>query len=184
MTRLNDAHRTKLYELRDKIVGCPVEMAALRQAYEQAAPLVRRAVAAKYPEKDMKICAKYEAARGDDCIKLTLTSGGVQEFNFDKDTGPLVVKKTYNGQMYAADELTTKAVLDWITARDLHKKTLKDKHEDYAALIRNAKTLDEIVEVWPEAEQLRIMFGKPLVALSEEVKARIRNDVKTRNDTL
>jgi hypothetical protein len=180
-TRLNDAHRMKLYELRDKIVGCPAEHAMFRQAYEQAAPLVRVAVTKKYPEKDMKVCARYEAAHGDDCIKLTLSAGGVQEFNFDKDTGPLVVKKTYSGQMYAADDLTTTAVLEWVTARDSHKAALKQKHEDYGALIRNARTLDEVVEVWPEAEQLRTMFGKPLVALSEEVKARIRDDVRTRH---
>jgi hypothetical protein len=86
-------------------------------------------------------------AMGNNRISMQLTSGGVQVFNFIVGTGPLVVKKTYSGVVYAADDAATDAVLSWIIARDEHAEKLKAIHNDYQALIKGARTLEEVIEI-------------------------------------
>jgi hypothetical protein len=181
--RMNDALRQRLGTLVDQTIGLPELDVKLQQAYAAAEPLVRGAVEVKYPVKDMRVCAKYEAAGPDDCIKLSLAAGGVQQFDFAKGTGPLVAKKTYQGQVYLADQATTNAVLNWITARDEQMRRTKMVRADYHALIRGARTLEEIIEIWPAADTVsEFARSRALTVLSEDVVARIRADVARRTD--
>jgi hypothetical protein len=179
--RLNQSSRDALRRLARSVVAAPKETEALEAAYEKAAGLVRRCVETAYPPKDMRVCARYEAAKIDDCIKLSLTAGGVEQFQFKTDTGPLVVKPTYTGKIYQADVDTTDAVTDWVLARDAHKKAVDEKIADYHALIQSAATFEAVAEVWPEADQLRGQFGGQAIAvISPEIIGRIREDVKSR----
>ena len=182
--RMNEALRERLNKEVTQLVHLPELGRAEMEAYNNAAPLVREAVEKKYPQKDMKICAKYEAASVDDCIKLQLTAGGVQEFRFIEKTGPLVVKKTYSGQVYLADDPTTTAVLDWVEAHETHDKQLRALRNDYHALIQSAKTLEEVLEIWPEVAGVELYArSNALTILSADVIARIRADVATRAAT-
>ena len=179
------AHREALKRLRDTVVQCVTEESALKAAYRKAAPLVRKCVEAEYPPKDMKILAKYEAAEQDDCIKLRLAYGAAQDvmFDFDDATGPLVVKKTYYGKFFLADEATTAAVNEWKTAKEQCDKTLTQKKRDYQTLIDAARTLEEVEVLWPEAAQIREAFQKnqvALMALTPTVIQRIKADVQER----
>ncbi len=179
--RLNDGLRKRLYELVTTTVKCPAEAARLDQTYSKAAPLVRAIVEAKYPPKDMKICAKYEAASVDDCIKLQLFAGGVDKFDFSNGSGPLVAKKTYQGQIYLADEPTTEAFHDWRAARDAFDTALRKKSSDYNTLVKEARTLEEITEIWPEADAVReYARSRALSVLTDEMVARIKADVAER----
>lgn len=182
---LHKAHREALKNLRNTIVKCFTEEAAVREAYRKAAPLVRKVVENEYPPKDMKILAKYESAERDDCIKLRLSSGSLSDvmFNFDDGAGPMVVKKTYSGKMFLADEATSVAVLAWKSAKETCEKTLQQKRNDYRTLIDAARTLEEVEALWPEASQIREAFNKnqvALLALTPTVIQRIKLDVAER----
>lgn len=179
--RLRSDHRQMLKEFARKVAKCPAEEQALEAAYNKAAPLVRKVVEAKYPLKDMRICKKYDVAEIDDCIKLQLAAGGIEMFNFARDTGPLVARSTSHGAIYAADDACTAAVADWITARDALKAAQKAKNTDYDALIFNARTLEDVTEVWPEADSLRPKMGSyALTVLSADAVERIKADVAMR----
>lgn len=182
---LRQAHRDALKKLRDTVVRCVTEENAVQAAYRKAAPLVRKAVEGEYPVKDMRVLLRYEAAAKDDCIKLRMAYGAVQDvmFNFEDGTGPLVVKKTYSGKFFLADEATTEAVLGWRTAVETRDKTLREKKSDYATLINAARTLEEVEVLWPEASQIREVFAKnqvALLALTPTVIQRIKLDVAER----
>lgn len=185
---LRNAHREALKTLRNTVVKCIAEEAAVREAYRKAAPLVRKAVESDYLPKDMKILAKYDSAERDDCIKLRMAHGAAQDvlFNFDEGTGPMVVKKTYSGKMFLADSPTTDAVLAWKSARETRDKTLQQKRSDYNTLINAARTLEEVEVLWPEASQIREAFNKnqvALMALTPTVIQRIKMDVAERTKT-
>jgi hypothetical protein len=183
--RLNDGLRSRLYALVTSTVKCPVEEARLNAAYAVAEPLVRAAVQTKYPPRDMRVCEKYEAASIDDCIKLQLSAGGVDTFNFAKGTGPLVVKKTHQGQIYLADEATTSAFHTWKTTRFAFDEAIKKKAGDYNTLVREARTLEEVTEIWPEADAVReYARSRALSVLSDEMVARIKADVEARKRDL
>jgi len=185
---LRIAHREALKKLRDTVVRCLTEEAAVKDAYRKAAPLVRKTVEAEYPPKDMRVLKKYEKADVDDCIKLRMAYGAVQDviFNFDDGTGPLAVKATYSGKFYLADEETTAAVAAWREAVEIRDKTLRQKKHDYATLINAARTLEEVEVLWPEASQIREAFAKnqvALMALTPTVIQRIKADVAERATT-
>jgi hypothetical protein len=179
--RMNDALRDRLTKMVYERVTFPNLESAERAAYEAAEPLVRAAVEAKYPVRDMEVMARYGAASVDDCIKIQLTAGGVEQFAFDTGTGPLVAQKTYYGAIYLADAATTEAVLSWVEARDAWQTAKNAAYKDYRALIANARTLEEVAEVWPEAAEVgRLARSQALTVLSQETVARIREDVRRR----
>lgn len=187
-TILRKAHREALKHLRDTVVQCLTEDAVVRDAYRKAAPLVRKVVETEYPPKDMKVLKKYEKAHVDDCIKLRMAYGAVQDvvFSFEGGTGPLAVKTTYSGKFYLADEVTTAAVATWRTAVETRDKTLTQKKRDYATLIEAARTLEEVEVLWPEAKAIREAFAKnqvALMALTPTVIQRIKSDVAERAAT-
>jgi len=179
-TRMNEGLRDVLKALAVKVITCPKEQAAEEKAYAKAAPLVLATVQKKYPPRDMRVLAKYDKASHDDCIKLQLGAGGVEQFDFRKEKGPIVAYKTYSSPIYAADSKTTDAVSEWCAARDALKAAQKSKQDDYAALIMSATHLDDIIEVWPEAEQFRPKQGRALIPMSPDVLKRIRADVALR----
>lgn len=178
-TRLNADHRRALANLARKLVACPAETKALAAAYKKAAPLIMRDITEKYPVRDMNVLAKYERATRDDCIRIQMTSGGITQFHFEKDKGPLTPRGYC--QIYATKVDTTDAVQDWQAAGEAEKEALAKKLGDYQSLIDFSRTLDDIEAVWPEAAQLRgsIVANLP-VALSPDVVARIVDDVAQR----
>lgn len=181
--RMNDALRSRLQDEVIRLVHLPDIGRKEMDAYNIAAPLVRICVQAKYPPKDMLVCEKYGVATIDDCIHLQLTQGGVQAFKFVAGTGPLVVKKTYQGQIYLADQVTTLAVLDWIAVHEEHDEKLRALRNDYYALIKGARTLEEIVEIWPEIVTVeRYARSYALTVLSQDVINRIKADVARRSE--
>lgn len=180
--RMNDALRQRLTSEVAKLIHLPELGRQELDAYNIVSPLVRGCVYKKYPKKDMEVCAKYGVAKVDDCIDLQLTEGGVDRFHFTTETGPLVVKRTYHGQVYAADEQTTAAFHNWKKIRENHEIKLKALRADYLALIKGARTLEEIVEIWPEAASV-MMYARSqaLTVLSQDVINRIKTDVARRS---
>lgn len=179
--RLTIAMRDKLKEFAGDLVRCPAEKEALDAAYKKAAPLVRASVLAIYPTRDMRVLLKYYKARIDDCIKLKLTAGGVDTFNFEKGTGPVVATMTYQGTIYAADDKTTDAFAEWQKASDTFATARKKKIADYSALVNASRTFEDVTEIWPEAAKLRPkMKSTALIVLTPDIVARIKSDVASR----
>lgn len=182
-TRLTKYHRSYLNGLVSRIVDCPDLRAVLDAKYEIAAPLVRAIVEATFPPRDMKVCKRYAVAFIDDCIKLRFPGENIEMFNFAAETGPLVTKKTYNGQIYDAGPNDASAVEDWVLARDILKAANDEKRKDYSALIAASRTFEDVIEIWPEAEELRDTIcpkNTALTALGNGAIARIKADVASR----
>ena len=179
--RLTHDKRQRLHKLARDLVTCHAEKKALNEAYKIAAPLVRKIVEARYPRRDMMICQKYQVADIDDTIRLNLTAGGVEEFKFKDKTGPLAVAGYCSNRMFQADDAATDAVMNWVRARDSYRDAIKTKLSDYRALIEGARTFEQVLTVWPEAETLRSDMGSTaLIVLSDEVVDRIKADVAQR----
>ncbi len=180
--KINQDDRVFLRDFARSSIQCPAEEKADKEAYAKAAPLVRRLVEDRYSPKDMKLLAKYEQARNDNCIRLNLTAGGVVEFQFrDPDKGPLVPGPRGYGctnRIYAAGQHETDAISASLAASAAVQKARSAKLADYNALISASYTLEQIEEVWPAAgAALRPRKGRALpVILSDEVVARIKAD--------
>ena len=152
-TRLNQWTRTKLKSVASQVVSPAAEGAALDAAYRSAAPLVRKMVEAKFPARDMKVCAKYEVAKVDDCIKMQFPNGVVDTFRFAAGTGPLVTKPTYHGQMYLADADCAAAVEAWLDAKKAFDAERAKRLAVYDSLIETARYAEDVTVVWPEAAE-------------------------------
>jgi hypothetical protein len=176
--RMSDDIRYRLRGLADQLVK-PIRLAeALEAAYKKAAPVVRKVVEAKYPPKDMRILAKYEAAGPDKCVKVQLANGTVEKFDFTDDA-PFVVSSYCSNRMYLAGDASG-AIEDWAAARDKFNEERKRRLADYNSLILTAKYVEEITGVWPEAEKL-LPKRQELVALNDDVLARIKRDIAERS---
>lgn len=181
--RLTHSARSMLDQLYRKTVTCPAEMAAVEKAYVKVAPVVRKAVEAKWPVADMAALRKYQTALHDKCIKLQLTAGGVDEFKFaETDDAPLRPDRyDCRHQIYLTDERLTKAFEVWKAATDALKAASLQKEKDYNALIQGSTYLEEVEAVWPEASQIRVRLHSNLPAtLTNDTIARIKADAATR----
>lgn len=201
-TRLTTNHRAILRELADKIVDCPAETRLEESAYQRAAPLVRKLVEAEFPPAEMVILDKYEVARRDRCINVQIAEGGagsVERFKFrDKankegddwddeadESHPLVPDRGgCKNRIYIANAKTAAAVHHWRLMLDALKKAKSEKLGKYHTFVDNARTFEQVLEVWPEAVQVseRIRGNLP-VALNAEILAEITADSKRRMKT-
>lgn len=182
-TRINESIRSYLRELVSHHVRCDVEEREASDARHKAEKLVLAMVLDKYPPREMKLLLKWDVAVRDQCIRLQLTAGGVEMFclSGEEKDWPLRPRTQYgcSGHIYAADAATSDAVGAWVLARKNAADALRAKHSDYLALIRHARTLEDIEAVWPLASKVRDRLNKQLpVILSDEVVARIRADVE------
>lgn len=175
-TRMTEGQRRRFRDLAEKLVKPTAQFNALTKAYEKAAPRVRKCVEAKYPPKDMDICKKYNVAFGDDCVKLQLTSGGVNRFTFTDGEGPVVAGGC---QIYLADEATTNAFESWRQAAEAYETERVARLRAYHAVIAAAQFVEEVIEVWPEVAA-HIPKRQELIAVNDEVLAQIRADQRER----
>lgn len=182
-TRLLEWHRRDLRALANRVIDCPAEMKAEEAAYQRAAPMVRKIVRTKFPPVDMAILAKYEVTRTDPCINLQFTAGGVDQFLFRKDDDVPSVPRPRNcsNRVYLTNERETEAVQKWLAAYEANKKALETKRETYRSFIETASTFEQILAIWPEAEELKPRFVKNLpIALNDEAIAAITADSQRR----
>jgi len=182
-TRLNEGHRGALRALAIRVVDCPEETKAEDRAYKRAAPLVAKVVLKQYPEAEMKVLSKYDLTRRDACINLQLTAGGVEQFKFRDGEEAVVANTEYScrHRIYSTDERTTEAVTAWRQCFDAKEAAIKRKLADYTAFIASATTFEQVLEIWPEAEEIAPRIRKNLpVALSEETVAAITADSNRR----
>lgn len=181
---LNKAHREALLNLANKLVHETQDKAALDAAYDACADMVSKLVQAKFPPADMEVLKRYEQAYPDACVYISAGWGGYERFNFRDGDERIPMRP---GDRYGCnsrnpylltDEQT--AIYDAFKLADKeHGIAIKTRYADYRALIESARTFEELVEVWPAAEQLRERIcgqSRAIAVMSEEVVARIKAD--------
>lgn len=156
-----------------------VERKAMDTAYRKVAPMVTRLVAKKYKPADMEVLAKYEVSHLDSCIRLTLPDARVVEFNYRDGEGVVTALGKCYSRMYLADDLLASAFDTYVAAKDAHEKETKRRVAAYYALIRSAATVEDLVEVWPEAAAL-LPATQIMAPLTDEQLALIRADTLQR----
>lgn len=183
-----DMAKRKLLEwMRDRLnqhvndnVDPPAERKALDTAYRKIAPMITRLVAQKYKPTDMAILEKYGAASLDDCIRLTLPDSRVVEFEYRHGEGATTPNaRGCQSRMYLANEIIAAAFDAHATAKEAHEKETQKRITAYRTLIRSASTVEDLVEVWPEAAAL-LPATAVMAPLTEEQLALIRADTTER----
>lgn len=181
------AKRQLLNWMRDKLlthVNAKVEPTKEKKkmdtTYAKLAPMVTRLVEAKFKPADMAVLAKYSVAKRDDCINITLPDARVVNFNFRKDEGPMVaMQRNCHGRMYLGDDRLAAAFTQHAAAVSAYTDERERRIAAYAALVRNARFVEDVVEVWPEAAAL-LPATVVMAPLAPEQIALIRADTVDR----
>lgn len=157
------AKRRLLEWMRDRLnahvsekVDPPLERRAMDAAYRKLAPAVTRVVQKKYKPTDMAVLEKYEVARRDTCVTLTLPDARVVQFRYRTEEEAPTVAATRDccSRMYLADESLAQLYDAHWKAAEAHKNETKRRVEAYRTLVKFAVTVEDVVEVWPEAAQI------------------------------
>lgn len=183
--RLNERHRSALLRLaRIKIDQSLVSENMQVNAQHLALGVnITQMLIERYPPGDMKVLQRYDLANVDHCVNLSFPNGRVVQYTYaDEDaTIPLTPNRKYCQRLPVIADLE----LDYdryMTAKEDFKKTVKTRMNDYDTLIRIARYYEDVLEVWSEAEEVRVQFGATAVAvaITSDVVARIRADIDAR----
>jgi len=175
--RLTSTMRYRLKRFAEDTVKPVAEAAALKAAYELAAPLVRRVVEQRYNPTEMAVLEKYGFTERDTCIRVQFPNGVVQEFSFDQQlAAPLVPdRRGCSKRIYLADELTAAAIEAWADATNAYDAEKKQRVDAYSALALGSQYVEDVCAIWPEAATV-LPADNALIALGPEQIARIKAD--------
>ena len=180
--RLSNYDRERLISFARKQIKETADQAALDAAYDAAAELIATAVKAKWPQKDMAVLRRYEAASVDHCVYVSTGGSNYEQFTFRADDKRTPMRPSGRGC------LRTPILLEG-AAEDAFRAYLKASEEvtnaasarlfDFKALISGSRNFNEVAEVWPAANELRSsIVGETtaLAVLSADVVSRIKAD--------
>lgn len=182
--RLSQGDRDALFSFAKKCVLDTQDTTALDAAYDRAADAVAALLTDKFPQKDMRVLAKYNAASPDTCIYVS--SGGFgryDQFCFRDDDKRIPLRPISRGcnsrTPFLLEGKAEEAFRAFNEAKDAFDAAVKTRVADYKALIYAAKTFNEVADIWPEANQLReaiVGTSSSLIVLSNDVVERIKGD--------
>lgn len=157
-TRLTAAMRSALYQLAKKTILTPKETTAERKAYGKVAALIRKDVDAKITPSDLVVLKRHDCVMQKDYVHIIYKDNRDKQllytsFKFDADIPNVWVKSNHYGTLIS--EPTYTSYMAWDAAVQAIKSAYETKYNDYASLIRSAKTLEEIEAVWPAAKAAR-----------------------------
>jgi len=181
--RLSQGDRDVLYRFALKCVKETQDTSELDAAYDAAAQVVHDALIEKYPQKDMKVLARYDAAVSDACVYVSKGYYDYDQFCFREGDKRIPLRPTGRGcnsrNAFMLEGGREDIYSTYTKAKGAHDAAVKQRYNDYKALIYAAKTFNEVVEVWPQADNLRTTIvgsHSALVVLSSEVVERIKAD--------
>jgi hypothetical protein len=182
--RLSQYNRDDLTRFARKQIASTADATELDAAYERAAQAVHDALVEKYPQKDMKVLQRYDAASADACIYVSSGYYNYDQFCFRDDDKRIPLRpgraggcNSRNAFMLEGDRL--EAWEAYKDAQAAHDAEIKRRLSDFTALINGAKTFNEVADVWPAAEVMResiVGSGTSLTVLSDDVVSRIKAD--------
>jgi hypothetical protein len=180
--RLSQSNREALYRLAEKQVKATEDSTTLDNAYEHAATAIHDVIVARFPQKDMRVLLRYEAAREDPCVYISSSGYNYDQFTFRNGDKRITLRPGRNcnhGNPYILEGEAQKAFDAFQNAENDRKLAIKARLDDFKALIFSANTFNEVAGVWPAAEAMRetiVGSGTALTVLSSDVVARIRAD--------
>lgn len=182
--RLSQYNRDDLSRFAKKQITSTADTTQLDAAYERAAQAVHDALVEKYPQKDMKVLQRYDAASADACIYVSSGYYNYDQFCFRNGDTRIPLRpgsaggcNSRNAFMLEGDKL--EAWEAYKDAQKAHETEVKRRLSDFNALIQNVKTFNEVADVWPAAEAMResiVGSGTSLTVLSNDVVSRIKAD--------
>ena len=181
--RLSQTDRETLFKLARKKVIETQDVSALDAAYDAAANVIQKQMEAKYPPADMATLNRYDQASRDSCIYYSTGGSNYERFEFREGDARIPLRPNNRGCNYRTPFLLEgegeAALKAYNRAEDDHKAAIKQRENDFKALIWGAKSFNDVASVWPGAESLRetvVGTGTALAVLSSEVIDRLRTD--------
>lgn len=183
--RLNKDMRLELTKYAEGLISFPEDEAAIEELYKIAQGAAREAIQQRYPLNDMLILQRYDQARQRDSYRFSLDAFNQIQFQFKPETGPLACSTGWSNPPISCPNGYRKIEDHYkaVKALGLKKNQLLS---DYKNLIASARTLEELIEVWPEAEVMRDSLEgragrRAISCLSSEAIERIKADVAQRS---
>lgn len=180
--RLSERDRDVLLTFARQQIEATEKRAELDAAYERAADAVHGAVIARWPQKDMKVLARYDAAAADQCVYVSTGGSNYERFNFRDDDKRIPLRPSQSGcrRMPVLLEGTREAAYDtWRAAEKAREAAVRARLNDFKALIYGTPSFNALAEAWPAAETMRekiVGTGTALAVLSSDVINRLKAD--------
>lgn len=191
--RLNKTHRDMLKRLARDKVESPETQKVIDRTLTKAQTIAFKEHQKQFPEDDMKLLQKYGVAKTttdipilfhckdtgkSDHDSVTVEESFIHPENNSWRTDPKhKVQSKYDGPLHKACKAYSQAKKD-------HDEAITSKRRDYNTLIDNARTFEDVLEVWSEAEELRTSIcgtTTALATINNDVIVRIKKDVEKRN---
>lgn len=184
--RLNMGHRNMLKDLAySKISSRKTENAYIK-ARKHVEELVLKEYNKALPEEDTAILKKYKLAKEGKVLNLLFHDSETGDSRYDsiKLTEAVAQPSPYNWRIICKyNGPIHKALQNMRKTKQEHDEVIASLKSDYATIISSSKTFEELVELWPEAEELRSAIcgvGSALTVVNTEVINRVRKDYELR----
>lgn len=181
--RLSDSNRDTLKRFAKRQIEATQDRAALNDAYDGAADAVHAEVVKRWPQKDMVVLARYNAAAADPCVYIAGSSDwDYQQFTFREDDKRITIRPNRSGCSRTPIQLegdAAKAYAEYARLTNEDGEQVRIRLRDFCALIDNTTNFNALADVWPAVEAMRseiVGNSASLSVLSEEVVDRLRAD--------
>lgn len=154
------------------------EKKALDAAYAKAHPLIVATIEKKFPPRDMKVLERYGCVGKHSDFTIQSPEGGVTQFCIEGD-GLAVPSQTKYHQVFLVDARTYAAVEAWTAAKTAFAKEREKRIEAYRAVVLGAACVEDVIDVWPEANKIIPQTAMSVVASPEQL-AIIKADMRER----
>mgnify|MGYP001103617827 CR=1 FL=1 len=194
-TRLNKTSRKSLTDLAESLVASPDTLTKLENAKEIFVTALLEQYDKNMPKAELTIFKKHGLTATTNRMQYCPNFKENEQINrYHLETIQLVKGETYEqvtnlayGQYPGVVTFSKKGKLyplmrKYIEATKTHKETLSSTLDNYKNLIKSARTFEDVVEVWSEAESLResICGCKSLTLVSANTIISIEKDVAKR----
>lgn len=189
-TRLLRHHRDTLKNFaREKVQITKAEQEEINKLRQKINKMVISFITKNFPQKDMVILKKYGCASVDRCIYFMVPDTTLTvQWKFPeemKDTLPLMPirsTRSYGRNIHDGGDELPKLIQEYEKLESKAKEDRNQRRRDYFALIEYTRNYEDLLEIWPEAEEVRSRitgYQVPSV-VSDEMIARIKADQEAR----
>lgn len=188
-TRMSLERRGLLHNYSAKVVTAPANLQTEIDNHSNwVNKLVKDWMRAKFPQHDMQVLARYKCASPDYCVKFKAPERPVVGWTFPQDEPdmPLMPHSahTYSRPVHELDSTEIPdAIASWEKAQDRRDDMVMNLRGLYLDLIRSARYVEDIFEVWPEARAIErdlIPQSNLPMALSDDTVKAIKADMARR----
>lgn len=155
-------------------------------ALEAVVTTVRKAIQIEYPEKDMKVLAKYnQVEKVGPTIKFSVIDTGRVigvEFGYDKVKTldlPMVPKSLSYNKVHSATVEDEKVINNYIAVKTKYDLERTKTEQQYRSFVYGVRYVEDIMEVVPLPTSLtgNLLAGRTaLVAINPEIISKITHD--------